>query len=125
MLLDGTAVGRLSRNGPVNLTLDAGSALRWRSGEEAAGSYAVASAAASMTLEVIVEAVGRSNQGWRFDTKGLSSPDVHWNGARTFCLDEFLLPGQKLSACLYAANALHEMVGHGLLPVRKCNNHEC
>lgn len=67
VLLDGVAVGRLSRNGAANLTLDARSALGSR-------------AAASVVLEIVVEAVGRSNQGWRFDTKGLSSPNVRWNG---------------------------------------------
>jgi len=64
------AVGRLSRNGPANLTLDA----------EALHGATGSSAAASATLEVVVEAVGRSNQGLRCDTKGLSSPDVRWNG---------------------------------------------
>lgn len=73
VLLDGVAVGRLSRNGPANLTLDAPSALT-KSGSNAA---------ASVTLEIVVEAVGRSNQGWRFDTKGLSSPDVRWNGMKS------------------------------------------
>ena len=72
-MLDGVAVGRLSRNGPANLTLDATSALT------KGGSYA----AASVALEIVVEAVGRSNQGWRFDTKGLSSPDVRWNGMKS------------------------------------------
>lgn len=71
VLLDGHAVGRLSRNGPHNLTLDADSARLVRA--ETLG-------AAAVTLEVLVEAVGRSNQGWRFDTKGLSSPNVRWNG---------------------------------------------
>lgn len=63
-------MGRLSRNGPANLTLEA----------EALLGASRSKAAASATLEVVVEAVGRSNQGWRFDTKGLSSPDVRWNG---------------------------------------------
>ena len=124
VLLDGTAVGRLSRNGPVNLTLDAGSALRWRSGEEAAGSYAVASAAASVTLEVIVEAVGRSNQGWRFDTKGLLSPDVQWNGA-TICLDIFLCLASIHLHAYMRTMLFHETVGHGLPSIQKCSNHEC
>ncbi|EIE22122.1 hypothetical protein COCSUDRAFT_1093, partial [Coccomyxa subellipsoidea C-169] len=107
-------VGRLSRNGPVNLTLDADSALRWRSVEEAAGSYAVASAEASVTLEVIVEAVGRSNQGWRFDTKGLSSSDVQWNGKVLEGWRVFPLPLDNLGRLVFHDN--DSATAHSLAP---------
>ena len=71
MLLDGEAVGRLDRNGPHNLTLGTlGSAQAAKRAQHGG----------SAVLDVVVEAVGRSNQGWRFDTKGLASPDVRWNG---------------------------------------------
>jgi hypothetical protein len=52
VLIDGVAVGRLDRNGPHNLTLDATAARA--AAVNAAGGFAV--------LDVIVEAVGRSNQ---------------------------------------------------------------
>lgn len=63
---------RLSRDGPHNISLDAASAALDMSDDEDK----------SVRLDIIVEAVGRSNQGWRFDTKGLSSPNVQWNGER-------------------------------------------
>ena len=34
----------------------------------------------SMRLDIIAEAFARSNEGWRFDTKGISCPKVKWNG---------------------------------------------
>ena len=52
VLLDGVAVGRLDRNGPHNLTLDA----------KAARAAALQAAEGFAVLDVIVEAVGRSNQ---------------------------------------------------------------
>jgi hypothetical protein len=73
VLLDGEAVGRLDRNGPQNMTLAAQSAAPFSTRSTSASS-------AFVSLEVIVEAVGRSNQGWRFDTKGLASPNVTWAG---------------------------------------------
>ena len=33
-----------------------------------------------MRLDIIAEAFARSNEGWRFDTKGISCPKVEWNG---------------------------------------------
>ncbi|CAL8467305.1 g6842 [Coccomyxa elongata] len=91
VLLDGVSVGRLSRNGAANLTLDARSALGSR-------------AAASVMLEIVVEAVGRSNQGWRFDTKGLSSPNVRWNGKMLEGWRVFPLPLDNLQALVFHAN---------------------
>ena len=34
----------------------------------------------SMRLDIIAEAYARSNEGWRFDTKGISCPKVEFNG---------------------------------------------
>ena len=36
----------------------------------------------SAILDILVEAVGRSNQGWRYDTKGLVSPNVTLDGVQ-------------------------------------------
>ena len=66
MLLGGRPLGRLDRNGPANLTVrDA----------------ALPAAGAMAELSIVVEAVGRANEGWRFDVKGLASPMVTLAGA--------------------------------------------
>ena len=65
VLLDGKPLGRLDRNGPANLTIR-GSALP--------GLDQVAE------LSIVAEAVGRANEGWRFDVKGLASPLVTLDG---------------------------------------------
>ena len=90
VLLDGEAVGRLDRNGPHNLTLGALGARSAAQRAQRGGGSAV--------LDVVVEAVGRSNQGWRFDTKGLSSPDVLWNGAGPRCLSSPMACLQRLAS---------------------------
>ena len=48
-------------------------------------SGAAASGDGSARLDIIAQAVFRSNEGWHFDTKGLVSPQVHWNGASHLC----------------------------------------
>ena len=47
-------------------------------------SGAAASRDGSVRLDIIAQAVFRSNEGWHFDTKGLVSLQVHWNGASPF-----------------------------------------
>ena len=69
VLLDGTLVASLRRNdGPPAVRLPAWSA---RAG---------ASPPATVELMIIVAGLGRANQGWLFDVKGLPSPDVHLGG---------------------------------------------
>ena len=74
VLLDGWAAGALDRNGVRNLLLPPPAANRT--------SPSFVAAEGAVTLDVVVGAVGRSNQGFLFDTKGLTSPDVFLNGAR-------------------------------------------
>ena len=70
MLINGKSAGRLDRNGPFNVSLGKGLATETLS----------ASKGGSMRLDIIAEAFARSNEGWRFDTKGISCPNVRWNG---------------------------------------------
>jgi len=74
VLVDGWAAGLLDRNGVRNLLLPPPAANRTAPG--------FAARDGAVTLDVVVAAVGRSNQGWLFDTKGLSSPAVYLDGAR-------------------------------------------
>ena len=76
--MDGWAAGVLDRNGVRNLLLPPPAANR------TAPSFAATQGA--VTLDVVVGAVGRSNQGFLFDTKGLTSPDVFLDGARAALL---------------------------------------
>ena len=45
-----------------------------------AEAYLDASKKEETRLDIIVEGLFRSNEGWRFDIKGLASPHVLWNG---------------------------------------------
>jgi len=72
VLIDGKEVDRLSRDGPRNVSLDAATP----------SSGTAAKQDKEVKLDIIVEAVFRSNEGWRFDTKGLASPHVQLNGER-------------------------------------------
>ena len=72
VLIDGKEVDRLSRDGPRNVSLDAATPY----------SGTAAKQDEEVKLDIIVEAVFRSNEGWRFDTKGLASPHVQLNGER-------------------------------------------
>jgi hypothetical protein len=74
VLVDGWAAGLLDRNGVRNLLLPPPAANRTAPG--------FAARDGAVTLDVVVAAVGRSNQGWLFDTKGLASPAVFLDGAR-------------------------------------------
>ncbi|KAK9828756.1 hypothetical protein WJX72_001937 [[Myrmecia] bisecta] len=63
VLLDGKAVGRLSRNNHKNITLPA-----------------LTNGAQAAVLEVLVEAVGRDNAGSYYDVKGLTCQEVRVDG---------------------------------------------
>ena len=65
VLLDGLVMGRMDRSGPANLSLSLSSLSRGRS---------------PAVLSIVVEAVGRANEGWRYDAKGLKSPAVTLHG---------------------------------------------
>ena len=68
VLLDGRRVGRLERSGNTSLII----------GDVA---HADSSPARDVAvLDIIVEAMGRANDGWRFDVKGLPSQNVFLNG---------------------------------------------
>ena len=69
MLLDGIVVGHMDRNGPANLTFTLPSVPQ------------APQAPNTAELSIVVEAIGRANEGWRFDVKGLKSPEVTLNGA--------------------------------------------
>lgn len=86
VLMDGWAAGVLDRNGVRNLLLPPPAANRT--------SPSFVASEGAVTLDVVVGAVGRSNQGFLFDTKGLTSPDVFLNGARAtlICLGVACLP---------------------------------
>ena len=77
VLVDGWAAGVLDRNGVRNLLLPPPAANR------TSPSFVPSSGASDdvATLDVVVGAVGRSNQGFLFDTKGLTAPDVFLDGA--------------------------------------------
>lgn len=77
VLVDGWSAGLLDRNGVRNLLLPPLGANRTSPGFAAAAPPHDDAA----VLDVVVGAVGRSNQGWLFDTKGLTSPDVFLDGA--------------------------------------------
>ena len=62
----------MSRDGPRNVSLAAA--------PPSSGTAAIRDE--EVKLDIIVEAVFRSNEGWRFDTKGLASPHVQLNGER-------------------------------------------
>ena len=64
VLLNGIVMGRMDRNGAANLTLD----------------LSRLPASSPLDLGIIVEAVGRANEGWRYDVKGLKSPLVTLHG---------------------------------------------
>ena len=80
VLIGGKQAVRLSRDGPFNVSL----------GPAEAFLGADTSRDEEVRLDIIVEGLFRSNEGWRFDTKGLASPHVQWNGMRVipfcFCL---------------------------------------
>ena len=67
VLVEGRRVGRLQRTGPCSLVLPA---------------LGAQPAHPAATLDIVVEAVGRSNEGWRWDVKGLPSSDVFLDGAQ-------------------------------------------
>ena len=67
VLVNGARVGRLDRNGSPSLPLAA----------------AALQEGPSAVLDIVVEAVGRSNEGWKWDPKGLPSPHVFLNGTAT------------------------------------------
>ena len=87
--MDGWAAGMLDRNGVRNLLLPPPAANRT--------SPSFVAAEGAVTLDVVVGAVGRSNQGFLFDTKGLTSPDVFLNGARAVLIQ---------SRCSFVCGAL-------------------
>ena len=89
VLINGKRASRLDRNGPFNVSLEKVMATEMMS----------ASKGGSMRLDIIAEAFARSNEGWRFDTKGISCPEVQWNGDLLLCL--MILP-----ACM-ARDAVH------------------
>lgn len=71
VLLDGKRVGSLDRNGSPKLTLTAPARPRAsRSSREAD----------TVALDIVVQAIGRSNDGYIFDRKGLGSPSVKLDG---------------------------------------------
>lgn len=70
VLADGMLVGAFQRNGGVSIVLG-----------DAAGAVAKAAGAANVTLDIIVEGVGRTNTGLKFDVKGLTSGLVLLNSA--------------------------------------------
>ena len=70
VLIGGKQAVRLSRDGPFNVSL----------GPAEAFLGADTSRDEEVRLDIIVEGLFRSNEGWRFDTKGLASPHVQWNG---------------------------------------------
>ena len=69
VLIGGRQAGRLSRDGPFNVSLGPAAAYLGADDKEK-----------KVRLDIIVEGLFRSNEGWRFDTKGLASPHVLWNG---------------------------------------------
>ncbi len=77
VLVDGWAAGVLDRNGVRNLLLPPPAANR------TSPSFVPSGGASDdvATLDAVVGAVGRSNQGFLFDTKGLTAPDVFLDGA--------------------------------------------
>ena len=72
VFIGGKQAGRLSRDGPFNVSLGAAEAYL--------GS--ATSTKGEVRLDIVVEGLFRSNEGWRFDTKGLASPHVQWNGVQ-------------------------------------------
>ena len=99
VLADGVLVGALQRNGGVSIVL----------GDEA-GAVAAAAGDANVTLDIVVEGVGRTNTGLKFDVKGLTSGLVLLNSARparppplTRCgrQGSHALPGNVLAAAAF------------------------
>lgn len=66
ILIDGKTVGGLDRNKAVNVSLPALDA------QGARGAH--------VTLDILVEGIGRDNSGSKFDLKGLVSEHVLLNG---------------------------------------------
>ena len=69
VIIGGRQAGRLSRDGPFNVSLGPADAYLGASDKDE-----------ELRLDIVVEGLFRSNEGWRFDTKGLASPHVLWNG---------------------------------------------
>ncbi|KAK9836149.1 hypothetical protein WJX81_004982 [Elliptochloris bilobata] len=92
VLMDGWAAGVLDRNGVRNLLLPPPAANR------SSPSFKASSATkeGEVTLDVVIGAVGRSNQGFIFDTKGLTSPDVFLDGKMLRTWRAFPLPLDNL-----------------------------
>lgn len=70
VLADGVLVGAFQRNGGVSIVLG-----------DAAGAVAAAAGKNNVTLDIIVEGVGRANTGLKYDVKGLTSGLVLLNSA--------------------------------------------
>ena len=75
-MINGKRAARLDRNGPFNVSLN----------DALATEIMSTGKGGSMRLDIIAEAFARSNEGWRFDTKGISCPKVEWNGDLPICL---------------------------------------
>jgi len=80
VLLNGRRVGDFDRDGFQTLNLPPGSPAS-SSAPLFAGT--MPSPAPMAVLDILVSAVGRQNSRTTYDTKGLSSPDVLLNGARS------------------------------------------
>lgn len=80
MLLNGRRMGAFDRDGFQTLTLPPGSPA-----PTGAPLFAgtMPSPGPQAVLDILVSAVGRQNSRTTYDTKGLSSPDVLLNGARS------------------------------------------
>jgi hypothetical protein len=79
ILLDGKRLGSLDRNGPPTLQIAAVGSRPNVTSHGPHGAHVIA-------LDIIVQGIGRSNDGVVFDTKGLASTHVTLNGAFPFLI---------------------------------------
>eukprot|EP00884_Botryococcus_braunii_P002883 jgi/Botrbrau1/12596/Bobra.0169s0124.1 len=89
VLLDGKVLGSLDRNGPQTLNL---AAQQFKRARLSHGSHE----AEVVALDIVVQAIGRSNDGVFFDTKGLVSSQVTLNGHALIGWQVFPLPLDNL-----------------------------